>query len=155
MPFINCLMKVQLFFLYKIVSAFSSPNQYFCHTSTSHIFIVFISTYSITIIALRLTQAYHSMCPLVLSSLVPVLPPFDNQPLEEDVEGRCPPLTIISMIDHCSSQLLSLVGGARIGVDKQLDLQVESEELLCVRGYFLTWRILLKYLEYANRQVRQ
>jgi len=90
---------------------------------------------------------------LVLSSLVPVLPPFDNQPLGEDVEGRCPPLTIISMIDHCSAQLLSLVGGARIGVDKQLDLQLESEELLCVRGYFLTWRLLLKYLEYANRQV--
>lgn len=81
------------------------------------------------------------------------LPEFDKQPIVEDAEGRSPPLTLMSMLDLCGGQLLSIVGGARIGVDKPLHLSANTEELCCVRGFLLTWKLLLKYLQYSNEQV--
>lgn len=86
-------------------------------------------------------------------SLMAALPGHDTKPLADDSEGRSPPITLMSMLDHCGAELLSLVGGARIGIDRPLDLAPYTDELCCVRGYFLTWKLLLKYLQYADTQV--
>lgn len=89
----------------------------------------------------------------IFYSLMPTLPEYDTVMIDDDSEGRCPPAVLMSMLDHCGAQLLSLVGGTKIGVDKPLHLGAYSEELCCVRAYLLTWKLLLKYLQYASNEV--
>ena len=99
-------------------------------------------------------QSYFTICyRYVVNRLMQQLPEYDITPISDDTEGRTPPVIIMSLIDHCTAQLLSIVGGARIGVDKPLHLTPNSEEMCCVRGYLLAWRLLLKYLQYTTNEV--
>lgn len=94
----------------------------------------------------------NAVCAFIFS-LVTLLPEFDKEPLKDDAEGRLPPVTLMSMLDHCGAELLSLMGGARIGIDKPLHLTPNSDELCCVRAFLLTWKLLLKYLQYTTTEV--
>ena len=81
------------------------------------------------------------------------LPDFDKAALDEDTEGRSPPSTLMSLLDHCGAELLSLVAGTRIGIDRPLHLQPHTDELCSVRAFLLTWKLLLKYLQYSTTEV--
>lgn len=89
-----------------------------------------------------------------VTRVMSLLPEYDTDPLSDDTEeGRCPQVVLVSTIDLCSTRLLALVSGSRIGIDKPLELVPASDELICVRGYLLAWRLLLKYLQYSSTEV--
>ena len=82
------------------------------------------------------------------------LPQYDNEPLSDDgEEGRSPLVMVMSFIDVCSHHLLSLVDSSKIGTEKPLEFGIESDGFVCIRGYFLVWRLLLKYLQYSSSEV--
>ncbi|XP_067945873.1 E3 ubiquitin-protein ligase listerin-like [Watersipora subatra] len=111
-------------------------------TALNHLVPLLLSPYS----------SVQSACFLLINHLVSALPAFDKEELSDDKEGRSPPSALMSMLDLCGPELLSLVGGARIGVDKPIELLADSEELCCVRAFLLTWKLLLKYLQYSSTQ---
>lgn len=90
-----------------------------------------------------------------VSRMMSSLSKYDTGGSSDDRDkGRCPQVVIVSTIDLCNTRILTLVSGFRIGVDKPLELIPDSDEMVCIRGYLLAWRLLLKYLQFSTVEVR-
>jgi len=83
---------------------------------------------------------------------MPELPQYDLEPVGDLEELKCPMPTLTSVLDLYHDDLLTLVGGAKLDADS-VHLETNSVEIQSMKGYFLTWQLLLKYLQYCSTQV--